>query len=51
MRRVEFARRIQVSPAYITRLCKTPSEFWPGRDVMQRIIKITRGKVQPNDFF
>ena len=46
--RTDFAAKIGKQPSYITMVCQ--GQFWPGRDVMERIVEITGGKVTPNDF-
>jgi DNA-binding transcriptional regulator YdaS (Cro superfamily) len=43
----EFARLIDVPPSYVSMLCK--ASFWPGRQIMLRILRATEGKVTPND--
>jgi 3,4-dihydroxy 2-butanone 4-phosphate synthase/GTP cyclohydrolase II len=47
--RVEFARRIGVSPASITQLCNSDSA-WMSRDMAELICRETGGAVTPNDF-
>lgn len=46
--RVDFAKRIGVSPSHVTGLCDGVS--WPGRDVAAEILKATNGEVTPGDF-
>ena len=48
MKRIDFAKAIDVTPGYITSLCNGAS--WPSRAVMAKIRKATRGAVTPNDF-
>ncbi|MCP8939070.1 3,4-dihydroxy-2-butanone-4-phosphate synthase [Alsobacter sp. SYSU M60028] len=49
VRRVDFARRIGVSPGAITQLCNSDSA-WMSRDTAALIARETRGAVTPNDF-
>lgn len=48
IKRVEFAARIGVSPAWITALCDGTG--WPSRDVADKIQRETAGDVTPDDF-
>src|SRR3954471_24365099 len=47
--RLDFARRIGVSPASITQLCNSGSA-WMSRDMAELICRETGGAVTPNDF-
>jgi 3,4-dihydroxy 2-butanone 4-phosphate synthase/GTP cyclohydrolase II len=47
--RVEFARRIGVSPGAVTQICR-PEAAWVSRETAQRIVVETQGAVTPNDF-
>jgi 3,4-dihydroxy 2-butanone 4-phosphate synthase / GTP cyclohydrolase II len=47
--RVEFARRIGVTPGAITQLCNS-DHAWMSRDTAALIARETRGAVTPNDF-
>ena len=47
--RVDFARRIGVSPGSITQLCNYETA-WMTRDTAELIARETRGAVTPNDF-
>jgi 3,4-dihydroxy 2-butanone 4-phosphate synthase/GTP cyclohydrolase II len=47
--RVEFARRIGVTPGAVTQLCKDEGA-WLSRDTAETIARETRGAVTPNDF-
>ena len=47
--RVEFARRIGVTPAAVTQLCNN-DHAWMSRDTAALIARETRGAVTPNDF-
>ncbi|MXQ12922.1 3,4-dihydroxy-2-butanone-4-phosphate synthase [Microvirga makkahensis] len=47
--RVEFARRIGVTPGAITQMCNS-DHAWLSRDTAQLIARETRGAVTPNDF-
>lgn len=47
--RVEFARRVEMSPASITALCNDDAA-WLSRDSAERIARVTGGAVSPNDF-
>ena len=49
MSRVEFARRIGVTPGAVTQLCNS-AQAWLSRDTAQLIARETRGAVTPNDF-
>jgi 3,4-dihydroxy 2-butanone 4-phosphate synthase/GTP cyclohydrolase II len=46
--RAEFARRIGVSPAHVTGLCK--GETWPSRRVVREIERETASAVTAADF-
>lgn len=48
MRRSEFARRIGVTPSHITGLCAGTN--WPGREVVEAIVRETAGAVTADDF-
>lgn len=47
--RVEFARRIGVTPGAITQMCNS-DHAWLSRDTAELIARETRGAVTPNDF-
>ena len=47
--RVEFARRIGLTPGAVTQLCKDEGA-WLSRDTAETIARETRGAVTPNDF-
>ena len=47
--RVEFARRIGVTPGAITQMCNS-KHAWLSRDTAELIARETRGAVTPNDF-
>lgn len=47
--RVEFARRIGVTPGAVTQLCNN-DHVWLSRDTAALIARETRGAVTPNDF-
>src|SRR3954464_13454785 len=47
--RVEFARRIGLTPGAITQLCNS-DQAWMSRDTAELIARETRGAVTPNDF-
>jgi 3,4-dihydroxy 2-butanone 4-phosphate synthase/GTP cyclohydrolase II len=47
--RVEFARRIGVTPGAVTQLCNS-EQAWLSRDTAELIARATRGAVTPNDF-
>ena len=49
MSRVEFARRIGVTPGAVTQLCNS-AQAWLSRDTAELIARETRGAVTPNDF-
>ena len=49
MSRVEFARRIGVTPGAITQMCNS-DHAWLSRDTAELIARETRGGVTPNDF-
>ena len=48
--RAAFAKRIGVSPSYITLLC-SDEPAWPGRPTIEVIHFTTRGKVTALDFY
>jgi 3,4-dihydroxy 2-butanone 4-phosphate synthase/GTP cyclohydrolase II len=47
--RVEFARRIGITPGAVTQLCNN-DHAWMSRETAQLIARETRGAVTPNDF-
>jgi 3,4-dihydroxy 2-butanone 4-phosphate synthase / GTP cyclohydrolase II len=47
--RVDFARRVGLSPASITQLCNKDGA-WMSREVAEQICRETGGAVTPNDF-
>ena len=47
--RVEFARRIGVTPGAVTQLCNN-AKVWLSRETAELIARETRGAVTPNDF-
>ena len=47
--RIDFARRIGVSPGTITQLCNQ-DDAWLSRETAELISKETKGAVTPNDF-
>lgn len=47
--RLEFAKRVELSPASITALCNDDTA-WLSRDSAERIARATSGAVSPNDF-
>jgi 3,4-dihydroxy 2-butanone 4-phosphate synthase/GTP cyclohydrolase II len=47
--RVEFARRIGVTPGAVTQLCNS-DHAWMSRDTAELIARATKGAVTPNDF-
>ena len=49
MSRVEFARRIGVTPGAVTQMCNS-DHAWLSRDTAELIARETRGGVTPNDF-
>ena len=49
MSRVEFARRIGVTPGAITQMCNS-DHAWLSRNTAELIARATRGGVTPNDF-
>jgi 3,4-dihydroxy 2-butanone 4-phosphate synthase / GTP cyclohydrolase II len=49
MSRVEFARRVGLTPGAITQLCNS-DHAWMSRDTAELIARETRGAVTPNDF-
>src|ERR1700742_1651320 len=49
VKRVDFARRIGVSPGAVTLICRD-QQAWVSRQTAQRIVAETRGAVTPNDF-
>lgn len=48
IKRVIFAERIGVTPQSITGYCD--GDFWPKKEVAQRIFEETNGEVTPTDF-
>jgi 3,4-dihydroxy 2-butanone 4-phosphate synthase/GTP cyclohydrolase II len=48
IKRVDFAARIGVTPQSITGYCD--GEFWPKKEIAQRIFEETNGEVTPTDF-
>ncbi len=49
VKRVDFARRIGVSPGAVTLICRDAGA-WPSRETAERIVAVTEGAVTPNDF-
>jgi 3,4-dihydroxy 2-butanone 4-phosphate synthase / GTP cyclohydrolase II len=49
MSRVEFARRIGLTPGAVTQLCNS-AHAWMSRETAELITQATRGAVTPNDF-
>ena len=49
VKRVDFARRIGVSPGAVTLICRDDGA-WVSRETAERIVAETRGAVTPNDF-
>src|ERR1700742_3621241 len=49
VKRVDFARRIGVSPGAVTLICRE-ERAWVSRETAERIVAETRGAVTPNDF-
>jgi len=49
VKRVDFARRIGVSPGAVTLICRDQRP-WVSRETAKRIVVETRGAVTPNDF-
>jgi len=49
VKRVEFARRIGLSPGAVTQICRDAGA-WLSRETAERIVVETRGAVTPNDF-
>src|SRR5690606_37912006 len=49
MTRVDFARRIGVTPGAVTQLCRDEGA-WLSRETARLILEVTRGAVTPNDF-
>ena len=47
--RIEFARRIGVTPGAITQICREDGP-WISRETAERIVAETGGAVTPNDF-
>ncbi|HUO55129.1 MAG TPA: 3,4-dihydroxy-2-butanone-4-phosphate synthase, partial [Rhodoblastus sp.] len=47
--RIEFSRRLGVTPGAVSQLCNQES-VWMSRDTAQAIARETRGAVTPNDF-
>ena len=48
VKRVDFARRIGVSPGAVTLICREAG--WVSRETAERIVAQTHGAVTPNDF-
>lgn len=48
IKRYEFADMIEMSPSYVTQLCD--GTIWPGRDVVEKIIKVTKGAITADSF-
>jgi hypothetical protein len=48
VKRIDFAKRVRISPSYLTDLCSGVA--WPGRDVAERVMRETGGEVTPLDF-
>lgn len=48
IKRREFAAAVGIGAPYLTELCQGIK--WPGRDVAERIMRETKGKVTPTDF-
>ena len=46
--RKSVAETLGVTAPYITHLCA--DVYWPGRDLVQRIMELTGGEVGPADF-
>jgi 3,4-dihydroxy 2-butanone 4-phosphate synthase/GTP cyclohydrolase II len=49
VKRVDFARRLGVSPGAVTLICRG-DRAWVSRETAERIVAETRGAVTPNDF-
>ncbi len=49
VKRIDFARRIGVSPGAVTLICRE-DRAWLSRETAERIVAETRGAVTPNDF-
>jgi 3,4-dihydroxy 2-butanone 4-phosphate synthase / GTP cyclohydrolase II len=47
--RVDFARRIGVSPGAVTLMCRNEGA-WVSRETAERVLVATQGAVTPNDF-
>lgn len=47
-KRSAFARSIGVTPSMITEYCR--GDMWPGQEIMEAIVRETRGAVTANDF-
>jgi 3,4-dihydroxy 2-butanone 4-phosphate synthase/GTP cyclohydrolase II len=47
IRRMDFAKMLGVSKGYITQLCEGAR---PSMSVAERICRVTKGDVTPNDF-
>src|SRR6185295_1580748 len=47
--RVEFARRVGLSPSAVTQLCNNEGA-WLSRETAETIFRETQGQVTPNDF-
>ena len=48
MKKIEFAKRIGCSNAYLSQLIADDGP-WPGREIARRIGEVTGGAVTPND--
>ena len=48
VKRVDFAKRIDVTPQTITGWCD--GSFWISREKAKRVVEETKGQVTPNDF-
>ena len=48
MTKIEFAKRIGVTPSFVSMLCADGAP-WPNREIVRRIGVVTRGAVTPND--
>lgn len=48
IKRKDFAEMVGVSPSLVTQLCD--GTVWPGRGVVERIIKATNGEVTADSF-
>ncbi|WP_029581982.1 helix-turn-helix transcriptional regulator [Bradyrhizobium sp. URHD0069] len=48
VKRIDFAARIGVTPQSITGYCD--GDFWPRKEIAQKIFEETGGEVTPTDF-